>query len=96
MDAVGSLKDGTSSLVSNAVQLKDGTATLKDGTQEFKEQAIDKITDAVDKNFDQVRDRLTAIVKAGQSYNNFDGLNSKMKGDVKFIIETAAVGDSEE
>lgn len=99
-DGTSSLYDGTSKLESatgeladGVGKLKDGTTDLKDGTKEYQDKAINKIADLVDDNFDKIKDKLTATVKAGQQYNSFTGINKDMDGTVKFIIETEAIGE---
>ena len=38
-----------------------------------------------------VIDRFKEVVNVGKEYKSFSGINSKMDGEVKFIIETEAV-----
>ncbi len=88
---VDKLNEGLVTLQSSSKQLEDGAKTLYDGTKEFKEKAIDKLSDAVNNNFDVLKEKITALVKADQSYTTFSGVNEKMSSNVKFIIETDAI-----
>ncbi len=88
---VNALSDGIGSLEESSLKLQEGARTLYDGTKQFKEKAIDKITEAVNTNFEQIKDKLVAIVKADQSYHTYSGANEDMECSVKFIIETEGI-----
>ncbi len=90
---VNSLGEGINSLQTNTVKLNDGAKKLYDGTEEFKKKAIDKINDAVNENFETIKEKLTAVVKADQSYHTYSGANENMESSVKFIIETDKISN---
>ena len=85
---VDTLGTGISKLQNSSAQLKGGAETLYDGTKQFKEEAIDKIADLVNDNFDVIKEKLTALIKADEAYKTYSGANMNMGSTVKFIIET--------
>lgn len=96
----GELKSGTAQLaaggtqlVDGAAQLADGSKTLADGMKEFKEEGIQKLTDLLGDKLGDVLDRLQSVIDADASYHAFDGDSADNTGNVKFIIETAGIGE---
>ena len=73
--------------------MADGSKTLADGMKEFKEEGIQKLTDLLGDKLGDVLDRLQSIVDADASYHAFDGDSADNTGNVKFIIETAGIGE---
>ena len=98
----GKLADGSSTLADGAGQLSDGMGTLAKGTasaahgsdelagglETFNDEGIGKITDVIDEDLLPFTDRLDALSKAGDEYDNFAGLTKGTKGSVKFVFET--------
>ena len=64
-----------------------------DGTKEFDEEGIQKLSDLVDDDLQDILDRLDAICSDDNAYHSFSGKEDDMSGNVKFVIETAAIDD---
>lgn len=96
-DGSAKLKDGTAQLAEGGEELdegvddlKNGADELRDGMKEFNEKGIEKITDFLDEDVQELLDRLEAVQSAGEDYKLFSD-SGNMDGNVKFIIETAAI-----
>lgn len=96
-DGSAKLKDGTAQLAEGGEDLdegvedlKNGADELRDGMKEFNEKGIEKITDFLDEDVQELLDRLEAVQNAGEDYKLFSD-SGNMDGNVKFIIETAAI-----
>ena len=92
---VNTLGEGIATLQDNTGKLDEGAKTLYDGTKEFKEKAMDKLSAAVNDNYDVIKEKLTAIIKADQSYHTYSGSNENMESSVKFIIETDKISNEQ-
>ena len=63
-----------------------------DGTKEFNDDGIKKkLSDIVDDDLQDILDRLDAICSDDNAYRSFSGKEDDMDGNVKFVIETAAI-----
>lgn len=82
----GTLKSGVDTLDSNSAALNDGAAELQDATQ----QILDKL-DSAESDATKLVDNINEMKSAASAYQSFGGMNSDMKGNVKFVIKTAAV-----
>ena len=71
--------------------LSDGAKELADGTKEFNDDGIKKLSDIVDDDLQDILDRLDAICSDDNAYRSFSGKEDDMDGNVKFVIETAAI-----
>ena len=80
------LKSGVDTLDSNSAALNDGAAELQDATQ----QILDKL-DSAESDATKLVDNINEMKSAASAYQSFGGINSDMKGNVKFVIKTAAV-----
>lgn len=80
------LKSGVDTLNSNSAALNDGAAELQDATQ----QILDKL-DSAESDATKLVDNINEMKSAASAYQSFGGMNSDMKGNVKFVIKTAAV-----
>lgn len=80
------LKSGVDTLDSNSAALNDGAAELQDATQ----QILDKL-DSAESDATKLVDNINEMKSAASAYQSFGGMNSDMKGNVKFVIKTAAV-----
>ncbi|RKJ48499.1 hypothetical protein D7Y05_13730 [bacterium 1XD42-54] len=96
-DGSAKLKDGTAQLAEGGEDLdegvedlKNGADELRDGMKEFNEKGIEKITDFLEEDVQELLDRLEAVQTAGEDYKLFSD-SGNMDGNVKFIIETAAI-----
>lgn len=94
----GKLKKGSSKLhkstakVSDGIKkLGDGASELSDGMDKFDKDGIQKINEMYEEDFAGLKDRLTALLDISKEYTNFSGIGAGMDGEVKFIIETAAI-----
>ena len=72
-------------------ELSDGAKKLSDGTKEIDEDGIQKIKEVVDDDLQDVLDRLDALCSDKNTYTSFSGKTDDMDGNVKFVIETAAI-----
>ena len=86
-----SLKSATDLLVNGVDQLEDGSETLADGMAQFDEQAIEKLADAYNGDLKELLDKVDAVLDAGNEYNTFTKTADGVKGNVKFIWETASI-----
>ena len=50
-----------------------------------------KINDTYEDYVKGLIDRLKAVCEVGKDYKSFSGLHGSMNGEVKFVIETAAI-----
>lgn len=94
-DGTSQLKDGSKDLDSGVDELLDGANELRDGMEEFDEEAIQKIVDFADEDLQDMIDRLKDIRDAGDAYQLYTSGNENSNGNVKFIIETASIGDDD-
>ena len=92
------LVSGTATLSSGSTQVKDGIKTLSDGakeladgTKKFDDEGIKKLSDLVEDDLQDLMDRFDAIRSDDNAYTSFSGKSSGMDGNVKFVIETAAI-----
>ena len=67
------------------------SCSLADGTKEFNDDGIKKLSDIVDDDLQDILDRLDAICSDDNAYRSFSGKEDDMDGNVKFVIETAAI-----
>ena len=92
------LVSGTATLSSGSTQVKDGIRSLSDGakeladgTKKFDDEGIKKLSDLVEDDLQDLMDRFDAIRSDDNAYTSFSGKSSGMDGNVKFVIETAAI-----
>ena len=92
------LVSGTATLSSGSTQVKDGIKSLSDGakeladgTKKFDDEGIRKLSDLVEDDLQDLMDRFDAIRSDDNAYTSFSGKSSGMDGNVKFVIETAAI-----
>ena len=92
------LVSGTATLSSGSTQVKDGIKSLSDGakeladgTKKFDDEGIKKLSDLVEDDLQDLMDRFDAIRSDDNAYTSFSGKSSGMDGNVKFVIETAAI-----
>ena len=89
--AAGKLSTGVGKLDTASGKLKDGSKKLADGMSEFNKDGIEKINDTYEDDVKGLIDRLKAVCEVGKDYKSFSGLHGSMNGEVKFVIETAAI-----
>ena len=85
------LSSGSSQVKDGIKSLSDGAKELSDGTKEFDEEGIQKLSDLVDDDLQDILDRLDAICSEDNTYTSYSGKEDGMDGNVKFVIETAAI-----
>ena len=93
MSGTSTLSSGRAQVKSGIKSLADGAKKLSDGTKEFDEEGIQKLSDLVDEDLQDILDRLDAICSDDNAYHSFSGKEDDMSGNVKFVIETAAIDD---
>ena len=91
MSGTTTLSSGSAQVKSGIKSLADGAKKLSDGTKEFDEDGIQKLSDIVDDDLQDILDRLDAICSDDNAYRSFSGKQDDMDGNVKFVIETAAI-----
>ena len=96
------LVSGTATLSSGSIQVKDGIKSLSDGakeladgTKKFDDEGIKKLSDLVEDDLQDLMDRFDAIRSDDNAYTSFSGKSSSMDGNVKFVIETAAIDNDD-
>ncbi len=72
-------------------KLKDGSKKLADGMSEFNKDGIEKSMTRMKRMSKVLIDRLKAVCEVGKDYKSFSGIHGSMNGEVKFVIETAAI-----
>lgn len=97
------LVSGTATLSSGSTQVKDGIKSLSDGakeladgTKKFDDEGIKKLSDLVENDLQDLMDRFDAIRSDDNAYTSFSGKSSGMDGNVKFVIETAAIDNDDD
>ncbi|MEF9945709.1 MAG: hypothetical protein RR869_02775 [Lachnospiraceae bacterium] len=78
----GQLLSGTSALVAGGEHLTTGTSTLAAGAGTLQNGM---------QKFQQVKTRMDKMMELGKNYKSFAGIDSKMDGSVKFVIETKEI-----
>ena len=91
VSGAGTLSSGSKQVKDGISDLADGAKKLADGTKEFDEDGIQKIKEVVDDDLQDVLDRLDALCSDKNTYTSFSGKTDDMDGNVKFVIETAAI-----
>ena len=91
MSGTSTLSSGSAQVKSGIKSLSDGAKELADGTKEFNDDGIKKLSDIVDDDLQDILDRLDAICSDDNAYRSFSGKEDDMDGNVKFVIETAAI-----
>ncbi len=86
------LKNGISALSEGAEQLLDGSQQLRDGIKRLNDEGISKISEALGGKLGEMSERIKSALEASKNYVNFSGISEGMKGEVKFIYKTAAIG----
>lgn len=87
-NGMNTLASSTDTLIAGIAKLKDGAMQLRDGMTTFDEEGIQKISDIFGENFDELIDRLQAVVNVSKEYNSYAGISEDMKGSVKFIYKS--------
>ena len=89
--ATGKLVNGVIKLDNASGKLAKGADKLAEGTKKFNDKGIKKLSDTYNDDIKTAIDRFKEVVNVGKEYKSFSGINNKMDGEVKFIIETEAV-----
>lgn len=92
----GKLHRSTAKVTDGITKLGEGATELSDGMNKFDEEGIQKINEKYEEDFLTLKDRLSALLDISKEYNNFSGIGTGMDGEVKFIIETAAIENESE
>lgn len=89
------LYDGSGKIVSGVDKLAGGSKTLEDGLIRFNEEGIEALVNAYNGDIKPLANRLRAAIDAGEDYESFTGIDSKMNGDVKFVYRMASITTEE-
>ncbi len=90
------LNKATPQLFNGIGKLDDGAEALFDGMSRFDREGIQEINSMYEDDFQNLKDRLNALLDISKEYTNFSGIDDGMDGEVKFIIETAEIGGDDE
>lgn len=90
------LNKATGQVTEGIGKLKDGASELYDGMDRFDSEGIQEINKMYEDDFKDLKDRLSVLLDISKEYTNFSGIGDGMDGEVKFIIETAEIGEHEE
>lgn len=82
------LKNGTDKLTEGIQTLESGSEELYKGAKKFNKEGIQKIVNVFDGDFNQLLERMDAVIKAGEDYTSFTDITKDTEGSVKFIIKT--------
>lgn len=94
-DGAGQIDEGLGTLAKGASSAASGSGKLTNGLETFADEGIGQITDLIDDDLLPFTDRLDALSKAGEEYDNFAGITKGTKGSVKFIFETDPIEKGE-
>lgn len=89
------LNKATGKVADGIDQLGEGAKELSDGMDQFDKEGIQEIDTMYEEDFADLKDRLSALLDISKEYTNFSGIGDGMDGEVKFIIETAEVGNED-
>ncbi len=92
----GKLHRSTAKVTDGITKLGEGATELSDGMNKFNDEGIQKINETYEEDFLTLKDRLSVLLDISKEYTNFSGIGAGMDGEVKFIIETAAIEKEEE
>lgn len=82
------LKSGTDKLTEGIQTLESGSEELYKGAKKLNKEGIQKIVNVFDGDFNQLLERMDAVMKAGEEYTSFTDITKDTEGSVKFIIKT--------
>jgi len=88
---VYTLYQGGVQVLSGAGSLKDGVSKLSQGESDFYTQGIEQLVSGLGGNYQDLADRLAAVIAAGQDYQNFSGIADGVSGSVKFVYRTDSI-----
>lgn len=89
----GKLQNGGEGLVSGVSQLRDGAMQLSDGMNQFVSAIKSKLGTLSGSEVTSILPRVTSMLDAAKSYNNYSGIAEGTEGSVRFIIKTASIGE---
>ena len=87
----GQLASGASQLADGAKAAAEGSNALAVGMKSYSDEAISEIVDVIDNKVVNLVDRIEALKKAAQDYDNFSGKTPDTTGSVKFVIEIDSI-----
>lgn len=98
LDGTSSLKEGLELLTSITKELSTGTSnlyeglnTLNNGINNYNNEGITKINNYVNGNIKSTENKIKALVKLGNEYENLGGNNSNAINNTKFIMNIDSV-----
>jgi putative membrane protein len=92
--AVSTLNTQVAQLPDGVSKLTDGAMQLSDGLKELNDKGFSKLEGLMGNGVSGLKDRVDAIKKAADDYNNYSGIAEGMDGSVQFVFKTAEVGDT--
>ena len=90
------LYSASEQLTEKSGDIADGAKELSEGIKEFNTKAINKLYSTVNGDVHNLTSRIDALEKLSKDYMNFAEMDEKMNGNVKFILITDPLKQSEE
>lgn len=90
------LYSASTQLTEKSGDIADGAKQLSEGIEEFNTKAINKLYSTVNGDVRNLTSRIDALEKLSKQYMNFAEMDEKMNGNVKFILITDPLKQSEE
>lgn len=101
----GMLQNGISTLNNSTIQInsankqllagsqtiQSGMETLSNGIEKFDNEGIKEISKLVNGEVKDLQERIEALKKLADEYNNFAGIDEETDGTVKFILMTDSI-----
>ncbi len=90
------LYSASEQLTEKSGDIAEGAKELSEGIKEFNTKAINKLYSTVNGDVHNLTSRIDALEKLSKDYMNFAEMDEKMNGNVKFILITDPLKQSEE
>lgn len=87
----GTISQAGNMLESGYSTIVSGAGALSEGMSAFDEEGIKKMGDLAGDDLVRMLNRIRALKKADEEYNNYGGIGEGQTGSVKFIIETEEI-----
>ena len=90
------LYSASTQLTEKSGDIAEGAKELSEGIKEFNTKAINKLYSTVNGDICNLTSRIDALEKLSKEYMNFAEMDEEMNGNVKFILITDPLKQSEE
>lgn len=90
------LYSASTQLTEKSADIAEGAKELSEGIKEFNTKAISKLYSTVNGDVRNLTSRIDALEKLSKEYMNFAEMDEEMNGNVKFILITDPLKQSEE